>query len=562
MVIRKKLPIGIEFFREFKDENFYYIDKTGFISELLHDRGKVNLFTRPRRFGKSLNMDMLKSFFEIGCDPTLFDGLKISQDQELCGRYMGKYPVIAITLKSLDGLSYQAAVNSLKYVIGYEADRFPFLAESEKLTDEDKKMYRSLTAIKDGITDDDAAESLRMLCRLLSKHYEKNVIVLIDEYDVPLDKAFQQGYYDEMVALIRNFLGNILKTNPYLEFAVLTGCLRISKESIFTGLNNLKAFSITDVRFAEYFGFTDDEVKELLEYYGLSDHYESVKTWYDGYRFGDVSLYCPWDVLNHCDCIRADPYAPPEDYWSNTSGNSIVKRFIDKAGRQTRDEIERLIEGETITKDIRLDLTYNELDTSIDNLWSVLFMTGYLTQRGREGSKRFQLAIPNEEIRELFIYQIREWFRETTRKDAAKLDTFCEAFPAGDAATIGQRFNDYLWNTISVRDTAVPKERKENFYHGMVLGLLHYKENWLVQSNAESGEGYSDILIEVPESRTGVVVEMKYAEGDKLEAACTEALAQIDEKQYDSRLRSDGMQKIIKVAIACCRKHCMVQCKS
>jgi hypothetical protein len=557
----KKLPVGIENFSEFHTENFYYVDKTGLVIELLDHWGKVNLFTRPRRFGKSLNMSMLQNFFEIGCKKELFDGLKITQKQELCEEYMGQFPVISISLKDIDGLKYQDACDALKSVIGNEALRFQLLKEDPDLSQEEKQRYQALINVENGLfTMPEAAlkTSLKTLCELLSKHYNHKVILLIDEYDVPLDKAFQAGYYDEMVSLIRNLFSNVLKTNPHLQFAVLTGCLRVSKESIFTGLNNLKTLSITNVRYDEYFGFTDDEVKELLEYYGLQEHYDEIKAWYNGYQFGNAAVYCPWDVINHCDNLCADPTTQPEDYWSNTSSNSLVRLFIDKADKKTRDEIERLIAGETIVKEIRQELTYSELDSTINNLWSVLFTTGYLTQHGREDGKKYRLAIPNREIRELFVEQIREWFYAAAQRDTPKLDAFCDAFPAGDAETVERLLNDYLWNTISVRDTAVPKERKENFYHGILLGLLGHRENWLVLSNAESGEGYSDILVEVPESRIGVVIELKYAEADELEGGCAAALRQIDEKQYNARLLSDGMQTIVKYGIACYRKHCRV----
>lgn len=569
MAMRKKLPIGIESFEEAVYQGFYFVDKTEFISTLLNNWGKVNLFTRPRRFGKSLNMSMLKAFFEIGCDKALFDGLKISSEKGLCEEYMGKFPVIFISLKGVDGLDYESAYSAIRNIIGNEALRFDFLADSALLSPEEKVLYAQLVRMDKGKTPEDnmftmskdiLELSLRTLSMLLKKHYGRETIILIDEYDVPLDKAFQGGYYDRMVSLIRSIFGNALKTNPNLYFAVLTGCMRISKESIFTGLNNLNVLSITNARFDEYFGFTDEEVMELLEYYGLTEHYGTIKEWYDGYRFGNVSVYSPWDVIRYCDALLEDPQAPPEDYWSNTSSNSIVRRFIDKAGARTREEIESLIAGETIVKEIRQDLTYNEVDSSIENLWSVLFTTGYLTQRSRIDGKTFELAIPNREVKELFVSQIKEWFKESSTKDAPKLDRFCEAFPAGDAETIEELFNDYLWNSISVRDSAARKGKKENFYHGMLLGLLHHKENWLVKSNVESGEGYSDIIIEVPESRTGVVVELKYAEsGGGMEVACVKALGQIDTKDYTAYLEADGMKNIVKIGIACFRKHCRVQ---
>jgi hypothetical protein len=561
-MVLKKLPVGIENFSEFFIDDFYYVDKTGLIMDLLHNWGKVNLFTRPRRFGKSLNMSMLKTFFEVGCKKKLFDGLKIAQEHELCEEYMGRYPVISISLKDISGSSFEAARNSLKYVIGTEARRFLFLTESEQLTDTEKKSYIALTMVNDdgnfSMSNTALEKSLLELSGLLSKHYGRKVILLIDEYDVPLDKAFQAGYYDEMVVLIRNLFSNVLKTNPNLQFAVLTGCLRVSKESIFTGLNNLNVMSITDEYFSDAFGFTEQEVQQLLKYYGCESALDTMRQWYDGYRFGSADIYCPWDVIKYCQALLKNKKAFPQNYWANTSGNGLVRRFIDKATFQTKKEIEQLIAGESVVKPVRQELTYSELDNSIENLWSVLFITGYLTQSRQVDGKRYELKIPNQEIRELFIEQIEQWFSDAIQNDTPKLDAFCEAFPAGDATTIESLLNDYLWTTISVRDTAVAKERKENFYHGILLGLLGHKENWLVMSNAESGEGYSDILIEVPESRTGVVIELKYAEADKLEASCAVALSQIDEKQYNAHLIADGMQTIVKYGIACFRKHCRV----
>ena len=559
MTEKKKLPIGIDIFEKVDRDEFYYVDKTGMIEELLKTRSEVNLFTRPRRFGKSLNMSMLKSFFEIGGNPAQFRGLKISENKELCEKYMGKFPVISISLKNVEGLDFEAAKKSLKDTLGTEAGRFHFLEQSGTLTAEEKESYKALTGVDDTgdflMSDTAMEKALLRLSLLLHKHYGKQVIILLDEYDVPLDKAFQYGYYDKMVSLIRNLFGNALKTNRNLYFAVLTGCLRISKESIFTGLNNLKVLTLTDVRFDGYFGFTDSEVKDMLEYYGLSECYGEIKEWYDGYRFGNVEIYCPWDVLNYCDLLNADRNAQPQDYWSNTSGNSMVRRFIDKANTQTRDEIERLISGEEIAKEIYQELTYNELDNSIENLWSVLFMTGYLTQRGQDG-KKYRLTIPNNEIRELFISQIREWFRDVSRKDGETINRFCEAFPDRNPEQIEEIFSDYLWKTISIRDTA--SVRKENFYHGILLGLLGYKTNWLVKSNAESGIGYSDILVEVPDNRTGIVIELKYAENGDMEAACEQALLQIEDRNYAARLKDDGMRNIIKYGVACYKKNCKV----
>lgn len=558
---RKKLPVGIDSFEKIIRQDFYYVDKTEMIGELLRDWGEVNLFTRPRRFGKSLNMSMLQAFFETGCDEELFRGLKISQDRELCQKYMGRFPVISVSLKNIEGARYQDAVEALRNVIGLEAMRFSFLADSDRLTDSEKELYKGYTEVRNGsftMTESMITASLRNLSMLLFRHYGRQVILLIDEYDVPLDKAFQDGYYDAMVLLMRSMLGNGLKTNPNLYFAVLTGCLRIAKESIFTGLNNFNVLSVTSVQFDEYFGFTDEEVKEMLKYFDLSQHYDTVKEWYDGYLFGKQAVYCPWDVISYCKNLCADSSAMPEDYWSNTSSNSIVRRFIDKSGKQTKEEIERLISGEAIVKEIKQELTYNELDKSIDHLWSVLFTTGYLTKRKRVDSRKYELMIPNREIRELFILQIQEWFADTAAADTNKLDELCRAFPEGNAEVIEKLFNDYLWNTISIRDTASAKEWKENFYHGILLGLLGHMGNWLVKSNEESGEGYSDILIEVPESRTGIVIEMKYAEEGRLEYACRAALQQIEGRKYAARLISDGMTSIVKYGIACYKKHCRV----
>lgn len=560
---KKKLPVGVDSFSKLVQQGFYYIDKTGLLIEILNNWAEVNLFTRPRRFGKSLNMSMLQTFLEIGCDKTLFDGLKISEEKELCQKYMGQFPVISVSLKGVEGQTFPEALAAMKYIIGQEALRFGFLLESDRLFDKDKDIYQQLTEIGKGtgslfaMTNDVLGTSLKTLSDLLCRHYGKNVILLIDEYDVPLDKAFQYGYYDQMVSLLRVMFGNALKTNPSLYFAVLTGCLRISKESIFTGLNNLKTLTITNAQFDEYFGFTDKEVKEMLAYYDLEEHYETMKEWYNGYRFGKTDVYCPWDVINFCDDLRADEDAYPQNYWSNTSGNAIVRRLIDKADSVTKNEVESLIAGDEVIKEIHQELTYNELDQSIENLWSVLFTTGYLTQRGRVDGRKYRLEIPNREIRELFITQIREWFRQSSRKDTGTLEAFCQAFPQKDAVKIEKLLNEYLWNTISIRDIS-GREKKENFYHGMILGLLRYKENWLVKSNAESGEGYSDILIEVPESRTGIVVEIKYAEDAAFDSSCNKAIQQIEEKHYEVALLGDGMENVVKYGIACYKKRCKV----
>ena len=563
--MRKKLPVGIENFEEFSTEDFYYVDKTLFIRELLLNWGKVNLFTRPRRFGKSLNMSMLKCFFEVEADPALFDGLKIMQEKELCEKYMGKFPVISISLKGVDGRDFESASAALRTIIGNEAARFQFLNSSDRLTDDEKEAYAQLTEVgasQGGIytmTEKVAAASLKTLSQLLSRHFGQKVILLIDEYDVPLDKAFQSGYYDEMLSLMRNVLGNALKTNDSLYFAVLTGCLRISKESIFTGLNNLKVHTISDVRYDEYFGFTNSDVDELLESYGLSSYKGVIRDWYDGYRFGDTDVYCPWDVINYCDELLADPIAPPKNYWANTSGNDLILRLLKKADQTTKDEVEELISNGKITQRIKQELTYRDIDDSVENVWSVLYAAGYLTGKHVEQADAdiFSLWIPNGEIRKLFSDLIQDWFKEMTSSDSTRINRFCEAFKNGNKETVQEMLGDYLWDSISVRDTAVRRNMKENFYHGMLLGLLRSQGSWLVKSNAETGEGYSDISIQTPD-RVGMVIELKYADDGNLEAACREALRQIEEKKYAEGLKRRGMKKIIKYGIAFCEKECMV----
>ena len=549
-----KLPVGIENFEDIRRSGFYYIDKTMFIEQFLNTWSEVTLFTRPRRFGKTLGMSMLRSFFEIGTDKSLFDGLYISQNKALCDEHMGKYPVIFLTLKGVEGLTFADAKMMLKSILSTEMDRHYYLKTSDALTDEDKAYFvKMLTG-----TDENINDSLRKLSQLLYKHYGKKVVILIDEYDVPLDKAYQNGYYHEMVSLIRGLFGQALKTNDYLQFAILTGCLRISKESIFTGLNNFKVLSIMDTRFDEQFGFTDSEVEELLAAYNLDSHFTEIKEWYDGYHFGNANVYCPWDVINYVNLLRLEPTAKPQDFWSNSSGNALVRRFIDKADVQTKDEIERLIAGEYIEKEISQELTYDEIDKSIANPWSVLFTTGYLTKQGVTDDGKVRLSIPNREIKNLFIKKIREWFSDTTANDGKTLEQFCNAFVERDTEKIEQLFGDYLWNTISIRDTAVAKDKKENFYHRILLGLLGYKSSWLIKSNTESGTGYSDILVEVPNNRTGIVIELKYAENGDMDAACDEALNQIEEKSYVDKLKQDGMRNFIKYGIACFKKDCKV----
>ncbi len=556
-----KLPVGIDSFDKIRKNGFYYIDKSGLIEQLVQLGGEVTLFTRPRRFGKTLNMSMLRSFFETGTDASLFDGLYISGNKEICDEYMGKYPVIFLSLKDVDGLKYENAKYRIMELIGREAERYFFLGDSDRLSENEKEQYKAVIALQNGkysMDENVLTSSLRLLSHLLFKHYGEKTVILIDEYDVPLDKAFQNGYYQEMVSLIRGLFGMALKTNDSLQFAVLTGCLRISKESIFTGLNNFKVLSILDSRFDEQFGFTDQEVQKILDDYELSSHFEETKEWYDGYRFGNADIYCPWDVINYVEQLRYDPAAVPQDFWSNSSGNAMVRRFIDMADVSTKNEIERLIAGESIEKDVTPELTYDELEKSIENLWSVLFTTGYLTHKGRTESGKYRLVIPNREVRNLFVKKIREWFSDVSRKDGQTLEELCDAFVNKNVEKIEQIFGDYLWNTISIRDTAVAKEKKENFYHGILLGLLGYKSTWLIKSNAESGIGYSDILVEVPTNRTGIVIELKYAEGGDMDAACEEAMRQIEEKGYIAKLKQDGMRNFIRYGIACFKKDCRV----
>lgn len=556
-VKKKKLPIGIENFEDIRKEDFYYIDKTGFIVELLQNWGAVNLFTRPRRFGKTLNMSMLEHFFSLNGDKSIFDGLEISKETALCEEYMGKYPVVSISLKGIDAPDFEMAFRMGARAVRRAASKVQYLLESDALSENDKLEYRSL--LNSSMDESAFCDSLRILSELLEKHHGTKVIMLIDEYDVPLAKAHANGYYDQMIFLIRALLGEALKTNSSLKLAVLTGCLRISKESIFTGLNNLKVLTAADERFDEYFGFTDREVKELLEYYDLSGHYEEVKSWYDGYLFGNTQVYCPWDVLNHCDRIRSSPHARPENYWINTSSNDAVRRFIqESADTSARRDIERLVAGETVTKEIHQELTYPEIYRTIDNIWSLLFTTGYLTSRGKAEGRQMKLAIPNMEIRDVFKTQIMDFFKENVREDGDTLNRFCDALKNEDAESVEKIFNDYLRKTISIRDTAAGTDMKENFYHGVLLGILGVKTRWGISSNREMGEGYADILAEPDTGDMGIIIEVKYAHDGNLDAACRKALGQIRHTRYEDDLSDDGVENILKYGIACYKKRCRV----
>ncbi len=562
MAVKVKLPMGIENFKEMRTMGFYYVDKTGLIRGLLDNFAKVNLFTRPRRFGKTLNMSMLKYFFETGSDGTIFDGLAISEEKELCREYQGKFPVIAVSLKSVEGEDFEEAKGRLRAVIGTEALRFQFLTQSEHLSEKERQQYQALIHINENglfaMEDEVLKDSLWMLSRFLRIHYGKNVIILIDEYDVPLDKAYQSGYYDSMVKLIRALFGQALKTNDSLHFAVLTGCLRVSKESIFTGLNNFKVYTVKDVCYNEFFGFTDMEIRTMLEYYGFMGWYDIIKEWYDGYRFGDLDVYCPWDVVSYCHALKMNTSIAPQNYWVNTSSNDIIRRFVSKAKSVTRNEIERLIDGDSVKKEVRQELTYRDLDSDIENLWSLLYTTGYLTQRGPQDGNMTELVIPNREIRWIFVEQIREWFRTEAAKDSRKLESFCRAFQENNIAAIEEGLNAYLKKTISIRDTNVKRDMKENFYHGILLGIFGHMDDWSVMSNAESGEGYSDIIVEVEDEEIGIVIELKYAENADFDAGCRKALQQMKDRNYEEILIDDGMRTIYRYGIACYKKRCKV----
>ncbi len=558
----KKIPVGIEDFREIRTRDAYYIDKTRLIEQLIENWSKVNLFTRPRRFGKTLNMSMLKTFFEIGTDKAFFDGLYITQNKVLCEQHLGKYPVIFLSLKDVAGLTFEEAVDMLVQLIGREAKRFSFLQNSPQLSVDEQEQYKSLIAIKNGKHWMDKgllASSLIVLSQLLCQHYGQKVIVLIDEYDVPLDKAFQSGYYREMVSLIRSLFGQALKTNSFLQFAVLTGCLRVSKESIFTGLNNFKVHSVDDVRYDEEFGFTDDEVRRLLADYGLSDRFPEVKEWYDGYKFGNADIYCPWDVMNYVDDLQDNPKLLPKSYWINSSGNDLLKRFIDKADSTTRDEIEQLIAGSAVGKRVRLDLTYDEIDRSIDNIWSVLFTTGYLTQAGVSADGIYKLVIPNKEIREVFVLKIQEWFKTVVDSNQASTEKINQGFLVGNSEAIQQELTMFLTETISILDTKARDEQKENFYHGILLGILKNYSGWAVKSNRESGDGFADILVKPQNPDAGIIIEVKYAHSFKdLEYACERALKQAHDRRYDEIFREDGRSQILVYGIAFYKKRCRV----
>ena len=553
-----KLPVGIDDFKKIREAGFYYVDKTKLIEQLLQSWGEVTLFTRPRRFGKTLNMSMLKSFFEIGAEKSLFQGLYISEKEKLCVEYMGKYPVIFLSLKGVEGLHFADAQKMLMTIINNEVRRHYYLKTSDKLTVEDRKQFEKMLLNEDV----NLVDSLRLLSQLLYLHYDQKVVILIDEYDVPLDKAFKNGYYQEMVSLIRGLFGQALKTNEFLQFAVLTGCLRVSKESIFTGLNNFEINSIVDIEHEEGFGFTDAEVMQMLKYYHCTNRYSDIKEWYDGYHFGNADIYCPWDVINFVKKLLTDSNAKPSAFWINSSGNDLVKLFVDKADQSTKDEIERLVAGESVTKRIRLDLTYDEIENSIDNVWSVLFTTGYLTNIGNPESGVYELVIPNREVHEVFVLQIQEWFQRSVAKEES-MPEFSKAILEADAEGLQKQLNVIMSRMISVLDTKAREEQKENFYHGLLLGVLRGSNpDWLIKSNRESGDGYSDILIEPENPDAGIIIEVKHAASiSGLDKACENAMAQIKNRRYDEALRENGRCEILAYGIAFHKKRCRVVCE-
>ena len=559
---KKSLTMGMENFERIQNEDFYYIDKTGMIKDLLENKSYVTLFTRPRRFGKTLTMSMLKYFFEIGSDSTLFDGLEIAKEKRLCDEYRGKFPVISVSLKGVSGINFNEAKAMLRGIIGTEALRFEGILQKDSLSETDYQQYKQLIMLDNNcefaMTDGQLKNSFLTLSRLLQRHYNQKVIILIDEYDVPLDKAYRSGYYDEMVELMRGLFGQALKTNDSLYLAVLTGCLRISKESIFTGLNNFNVYTVKDMQYSQYFGFTDAEVTEMLEYYSFMERSDVIKEWYDGYHFSGLDIYCPWDVISYCHALKMNFSIMPQNYWVNTSSNDIIRKFISKAKSVTKSEIELLIDGGSVKKKIRQELTYRDLDTNIDNLWSLLFTTGYLTQSGEDNGGLTELVIPNKEIRWIFVEQIQEWFAEETARDSTTLEQFCKAFEENNVAAIEEGFTFYLKKMISIRDTNAKKERKENFYHGILLGLFSNMDGWIIMSNAETGDGYSDILVEAQDTEVGIVIELKYAENAAFDTACKNALEQIADRNYEERLLDDGMKTIYRYGIACYKKRCRV----
>lgn len=561
---KKRLPSGIENFEELIGHEYYYVDKTYLIKDLFDRMGKVNLFTRPRRFGKSLTLSMLYYFLSNNGNQKLFDGLAIQKEEFLCREQMGKYPVILISLKGVEGENFESARMALSQIIYDTASKFIELRTSGKLTDEEKMDYQRFFVRNEkgdpDLSRDVIENSLLVLSRLLDKHFGQKVVILMDEYDVPLDKAYNKGYYDEMLACIRGMFHNSMKTNDALEFAVITGCLRVAKESIFTGLNNPKMFPFDDVRMTEYFGFNDKEVVELLSYYGRMDRYDTVRQWYDGYQFGKTEIYCPWDVISYCDILLDEKDARPRNFWANTSSNEILRRLAERSDDKILEEIKQLIAGKTVKKTINRELTYREIEDSVENIWSVMYMTGYLTAAGDTEGNNLMLRIPNAEVRDIFAETMEAWFKANVQSDGMTAEAFVMALLQRNPEKAQKILSRFLRKVISIRDTYVSKAKKENFYHGIILGLLGYKDGWVVCSNKEAGEGYSDIFVGVEKEDVCMILEIKYPDEEEesdLESGCLSALAQMDEKFYEDA--AAGYDRVIKYGIACRRKRCMIR---
>ena len=548
-----KLPVGIENFEDIRKLGFYYIDKTKLIEQLLQNWGKVNLFTRPRRFGKTLNMSMLRTFFEIGMDKSLFEGLYISKNKELCDEYMGKYPVIFLSLKGIDGLTFEEAIIRITTIIKNEARRHHYLKNSDKLIEEEIKQFQSLL---DGKADD-ITDSIRLLSELLCKHYGKKTIILIDEYDVPLDKAFQKGYYDEMVRFIRSLFESALKTNSALEFSVITGCLRISKESIFTGLNNLAVNSILSNKYSESFGFVQYEVDELMEYYNIEEKSQLMKKWYDGYLFGKSEVYNPWSVLNQVKEWSEDKDISAIPWWTNTSSNNIIRTLVSQADNETKDIIENLIHGGSVETVLKETVTYGDLTENNENIWSFLFFTGYLkikeiVKTGEVIGEPtiYSLVIPNLEIKSCYTDIIIQYFE--IYKKAINKDNLYKALLGRNAQDFAEQITDLLRKTISYYDST------ESFYHGLISGLLSGNVYYKVESNRETGDGRSDLaLYQQDVAQNAVILEFKVCgKNETADEAAKRALKQINDRDYASKAREDGYKNIIKYGVAFKGKMC------
>lgn len=553
----RPLPIGVDDFSKVIQGAYYYVDKTLLIKELLDRKGEVNLFTRPRRFGKTLNISMLRYFFDCsvqnGAD--LFSETKILKAGEKYSAHMGKYPVISLSLKALKQPTFSLSFDMLKRTLKKEYDRhWEVIAAGGKLTSSELERYEKIRDLKG--EDADYYIALEFLSECLYRTYHQKVVILIDEYDVPLENAYFAGFYGEMTGLIRSLFESALKTNPNLEFAVITGCLRISRESIFTGLNNLKIMSLTSNDYAEHFGFTQGEVDQILEYYGINACRETMKKWYDGYIFGEEAVYNPWSVINYTEACWRKADALPSPYWSNTSSNSIIRKLVESANLGVRQEIELLIAGESIEKPVHEDITYEDIDSTQDSLWNFLFFTGYLkkiSERMKEETRYIKMAIPNSEVRYIYKTTILRWFEEKIQQK--DLSAFYNSILEGNTSLMEETLSDSLMETISFYDY------QEDFYHGFLAGMLKNIGNYIVLSNRESGTGRPDILLKYPSIRgKAVILELKAAKSyQELEAACEDALAQIEDRRYEEGLRQEGYRNIIKYGVAFYKKECMVK---